>query len=384
MGRRRYETIGKMSLRAILPIGGAGFAPLTGAVAKRHIAYQAVLRHCSTVKQAFPTSNVVNPRRRYMKDGTFKKLMKVVDVMYGTIKEQIPLIHNCKDIVKINKGFSADDKHVVIQKDDSKLLLRIFDLSVFDSKKSEYAILERMQDYNINCSKPIRIGKMSNNGYMLTSYIEGIDAQEELPNYSDAEQFQIGSNAGKELRKMHQYSAPKHISPWYSRKVEKHQKYIDAYITCDVRIKNDKEIMQFIEENIYLMKQRPNLFQHDDFHVGNIIVNDKKFAGIIDFNRYDWGDPIHEFLKVGMFSREVSVPFSIGQIKGYFNDSEPDEYFWRLYSLYLAMCVFSTVVWTIRTIPDNIEEMLDKVYTFLEDHEYFRKLKPVWYSDSNS
>jgi methionine aminopeptidase len=36
-------------------------------VAKRHIAYQAVLRHCSTVKQAFPTSNVVNPRRRYVK-----------------------------------------------------------------------------------------------------------------------------------------------------------------------------------------------------------------------------------------------------------------------------------------------------------------------------
>jgi hypothetical protein len=56
-----------MSLRAILPIGGAGFAPLTGAVAKRHIAYQAVLRHCSTVKQAFPTSNVVYPRRRYVK-----------------------------------------------------------------------------------------------------------------------------------------------------------------------------------------------------------------------------------------------------------------------------------------------------------------------------
>ncbi|MCE7792052.1 aminoglycoside phosphotransferase family protein [Salipaludibacillus sp. CUR1] len=37
------------------------------------------------------------------------------------------------------------------------------------------------------------------------------------------------------------------------------------------------------------MKQRPNLFQHDDFHLGNIIVNNKKFAGVIDFNRYDWG-----------------------------------------------------------------------------------------------
>jgi aminoglycoside phosphotransferase (APT) family kinase protein len=241
-----------------------------------------------------------------------------------------------------------------------------------------------MEGYNVNCSKPIEIGKITNNGYMLTSYLEGTDAQEELPHYSDGEQFKIGIDAGQELRKMHQYVAPNYISSWYSRKVEKHKKYIDAYLACHIRIKNDEQIMKFIDENIHLMKQRPNLFQHDDFHVGNIIVKNKKLAGIIDFNRYDWGDPIHEFLKVGIFSREVSVPFSIGQIKGYFNGAKPDEYFWRLYSLYLAMCVFSTVVWTLRTIPDNIEEMLDKVYTFLEDHDYFHKLKPVWYSESYS
>ncbi|MCZ3365579.1 MULTISPECIES: aminoglycoside phosphotransferase family protein [Methanobacterium] len=41
-----------------------------------------------------------------------------------------------------------------------------------------------------------------------------------------------------------------------------------------------------------LTKERPNIFQHDDFHAGNIIINNnKELTGIIDFNRYDWGDP---------------------------------------------------------------------------------------------
>ncbi|WP_163580536.1 aminoglycoside phosphotransferase family protein [Gracilibacillus saliphilus] len=298
--------------------------------------------------------------------------------MIETLIKQIPELGDFKDYFQIKKGFSSDEKYLV-QNSDKQLLLRTFELNDIESKKQEFFILERMQDYNVTCSKPISIGEAGNRGYIITSYIEGIDAEDEIQTYSDQEQFNIGLEAGKELRKMHQYAAPSHVSSWYSRKVEKHKNYINAYLACGVKVKNDHKIMNFIEENIYLMKQRPNLFQHDDFHIGNIIVNNKKFAGVIDFNRYDWGDPIHEFLKIGIFSREVSIPFSIGQIKGYLKNNDPDEYFWRLYSLYLAMCVFSTVVWTLKTIPDDINKMLDKVYMFLEDHDYFDRLIPRWY-----
>lgn len=197
---------------------------------------------------------------------------------------------------------------------------------------------------------------------------------------SKVAQYKLGVEAGKELKKFHQLAAPSDVLPWDVRKQEKHRRYMDAYNASGIRISNDHQIIQFIEENIHLMKARPTMFQHDDFHLGNIIVQEKKFAGIIDFDRYDWGDPIHEFLKIGIFSRGSSIPFSIGQIKGYFNNEEPDECFWRLYSLYLAMCVFSTVVWTINVLPNRMEEMLGKVYVFLEDHDYFKELKPKWYT----
>ncbi|MGE7624709.1 aminoglycoside phosphotransferase family protein [Viridibacillus sp. NPDC096237] len=294
---------------------------------------------------------------------------------------QIPELSNFKEITKIHKGYSGDDKYIVqLNENDQLLLLKTFNLDLLESKKCEYMILQKMQNIGIKCSRPINIGSFQDKGYMITSYLDGNDAENHLLICSEEEQFAIGIEAGNQLKKMHQLQAPENIDSWYDRKLKKHRNYINAYLKSGITIENDEKIIQFIEENLYHMKNRPNLFQHDDFHPGNLIIQDNKLAGVIDFNRYDWGDPIHEFLKLGIFSREVSIPFSNGQIIGYFGDEEPDDHFWRLYSLYLAMCVFSSVVWTIKAVPEEIDSMLTKIYIFLEDHNYFSDIKPKWYS----
>ncbi len=332
------------------------------------------------------SSQASGTHQRHLTDGRQnlikKKEGKILSVKLDItiIKGQIPLLQD-SCIEQINKGYSSDKKYIVHLNNNRKFLLRLFDLNEYELKLNEFSCLEKMRNFEVKCSRPIEIGKLSQVGYMLLSFIDGHDALEQFPNLSDREQFNIGYEAGKELKKIHLYIAPKHISPWHERKAKKHKKYLDEYFACGMRIKNDDYIIKFIEQNIKLIKERPNVFQHDDFHVGNIIINDKKLAGVVDFNRYDWGDPIHEFLKVGIFSREVSIPFSIGQIKGYHNNNEPDELFWRLYSLYLAMSVFSTVIWTLKVIPEDINEMLNKIYMFLEDHNYFNKIKPSWYKE---
>lgn len=82
-----------------------------------------------------------------------------------------------------------------------------------------------------------------------------------------------------------------------------------------------------------------------------------------------------------MFSSEVSIPFSIGQIRGYHRDAEPNESFWRLYSLYLAMCLISSMVWIIKVKPEETDIMMNKIDRVLEEHEHFRLIKPKWYSE---
>lgn len=121
------------------------------------------------------------------------------------------------------------------------------------------------------------------------------------------------------------------------------------------------------------------MFQHDDFHVGNIIVQDDAYSGVIDCNRFDWGDPIHDFVKVALFSRDVSVPFSIGQIEGYFQGTAVPDKFWKLYGMYLAMTIVSSVVWTLRVVPHEMDEMMERLNRVMADHEDFRSCKPSWF-----
>ncbi|MCZ3365578.1 MULTISPECIES: hypothetical protein [Methanobacterium] len=57
-----------------------------------------------------------------------------------------------------------------------------------------------MKDYKVKCSRPVEIGKLSKVGYMILSF-DGHDRISQLPNLSDDEQFKVGYEAGKGIKK---------------------------------------------------------------------------------------------------------------------------------------------------------------------------------------
>ncbi|MFE4075549.1 aminoglycoside phosphotransferase family protein [Peribacillus sp. YIM B13477] len=281
-----------------------------------------------------------------------------------------------------SKGFSPDKKYVVYF-DDNKFLLRVYDMVGYEKKKTEFQILNKMKQFNVQSSQPIDIGFIEalNAGYNIYSYIDGIDAKEAIHTLKEEEQYKIGMEAGIQLSRMHLFEAPSTVKTWYDRAMDKHYRYLNAYKSCGIKIKNDEKIIDFIEKNKHHMKNRSNHFQHDDFHLENIIVKDKQYAGVIDFNNFDWGAPFHDYVKVALFQRELSVPFSIGKIEGYFGCSVPED-FWMLYSIYTGMVIFSSVVWSLRFAPDNLDAMITRLYVVLEDHKNFESLKPTWYEQN--
>jgi len=300
--------------------------------------------------------------------------------MINQLLDEISLLKDYRELKRMNKGFSSDEKYCIsLKNSDKKYMIRFFPISQFEDKEKDFALLKTIETYTTKAIKAIEIGKIQGHGYMVTTYMDGNDVEDELLVLTEKEQYQLGFEAGQELLNLHKIQAPKQIKSWYERKSLKHKKYVEAYLTSPIKIDQDEKILQFIDNHMSLMENRPNIFQHDDYHPSNLIVQEGKFKGIIDFGRYDWGDPIHEFLKIGIFTRNSSIPFSIGQIKGYFNGEEPSEEFWTLYSLYLAMCVFSTVVWTLKTIPEDMDNMLKRINIFLDDHRYFTNVKPCWY-----
>ncbi|MBS4192113.1 phosphotransferase [Bacillus sp. FJAT-49705] len=298
------------------------------------------------------------------------------------LRERIPFLNASTDIHEIHKGFSKDKKYIVHFEHGESCILRIADIEHYERKKAEFERITELQTFDVKTSHPIEIGRVDELGicYYVLSYIEGEDARDLLPSYSSKEQYEIGLEAGKDLAKIHLVKASPLYDPWYDRIMKKYTNYVEAYHSCGIKIEGDSKIIDFIAKNKRYLKNRPNCFQHDDFHIGNIIVKDKQYAGVIDFNRFGWGDPIHDFLKIGLFSKEVSIPFSNGQVIGYFDNNIPEE-FWSLYSIYLGMNVFSSVVWTKKVVPEKLDEMIDRLYCILEDHKYFENIKPSWYKE---
>ncbi|UVI29498.1 phosphotransferase family protein [Paenibacillus spongiae] len=298
------------------------------------------------------------------------------------IHEHIPILRNITAIKQIHKGFSFDEKFLLFEGESRQpqYVLRTSGLQQMDRKRSEYDLIHRVHNMGVKTSEPIAFGTVESLDicYMLLRFVVGEDGTDVLSALSAGEQYQIGSEAGRELRIMHELPAPAGMEPWHVRRQAKHEKQYLAYRNCGVRLSEEEAIVSYIEENLPLMKGRPDRFQHDDFHPSNLLIHNRSYAGVIDYNRYDWGDPYHDFLKVAYFSREVSVPFSIGQIDGYFGGKVPER-FWKLYALYTALIVFPTVTWTLQVVPEQLESMLERIRVVLDDHRNFESAVPAWY-----
>lgn len=109
-------------------------------------------------------------------------------------------------------------------------------------------------------------------------------------------------------------------------------------------------------------------------------ITDNKKIGVIDFNRYDIGDPWEEFNRI-VFSIYVSKAFATGQINGYFNNNVPDKFF-KLMALYIASNAISSVPWAIPFGTKEVDTMLSNINEMLEYYDCFNSYKPTWYKSS--
>ncbi len=297
------------------------------------------------------------------------------------IIRQLPSLHGFTQLVKINKGYSPDSKYLVTV-GETRYLVRLSDLAHHDKRAVEFSLLQELAKQGVRTHKAVdyNLFQEANVSAMVVSFLEETPADEIIQELSDSEQFHLGLAAGKELRKIHQVSPPQ-IIHWETTQLKKFSSYLKAYQQDAYQLPQEAKLLRFIETHLPLLKQRPITLLHDDFHLGHIICKGHTYNGVIDFNGYDVGDPYHDFYNLALFSRRQSIPYCIGQIDGYFS-SAPDDMFWRLYALYAAMTVFSTIAWTRHYDPRSFDDALARIHMILQDHDDFSSIKPLWYVEN--
>lgn len=280
-------------------------------------------------------------------------------------------------IEPIEKGFSFEQKFK-IQADSVDYLARLSPLTSYAEKANEFALMQQLYANGVQCNRPISLFTDEASGAVCAvySYVPGVDAEEQIANLPELTQYQIGVDAGRDLKRINNLRGE--TNTWKARKWQKHKRYVERYFQQAYRFQHDEQVLRFIETHYDPTEADRDHLQHDDFHLGNIILHGESYGGVIDFNRYDWGDPLHEFVKLEWFTWPVSAAFARGQIEGYFDNRPLDDAICTQISVYIAMSIFSTIVWTLETHPHTWPEVEPLMQSILTRYDYFARVRPQW------
>lgn len=302
--------------------------------------------------------------------------------MYREVSEVFREIegHNrWKRTEKIDKGWSDDVKFYIETEENQKLLLRISEIKTYEQKKKEYEIICKYSKLGFEMSKPISFGicNEGQNVYMLLTWVEGEDLELALPKLSENKQYKLGREAGAILRKIHNLEVPHDELP-FETKIPKKKAQIQRYIESNVRILDDGIALNFIHKNIDKIWSKKPVYQHGDFHPGNLILAPDGKIGVIDFNRWEIGDPYEEFYKLESFGTEVSIPYCRGQIDKYFEENIPRD-FWDILAVYVAHAALFSIKWAEKFGQKDIDSMVERCKKTFEHYNNFNRSIPSWY-----
>ncbi len=296
----------------------------------------------------------------------------------------INAIRDLRSIEPVNKGWSDDQKYRLLTGDGEACLLRLADASQYDAKKKEFEIIRKYASLGFPMSQPLGFGMTADGSkvYMLLSWIEGRDLKDALHELPEEKQYLLGREAGMILKKIHSLPPDAADIPKTTRK-EKKLLQLSRYEQSDVRVSGDETAIRYVKDHIDLIWRESPVYLHGDFHPGNLIYMPEGKIGVIDFNRWEVGDPFEEFYKLESFGREVSVPYCIGQIDAYFQDCVPMD-FWKTLAVYTAHASLYSIKWAEKFGRQEIDGMVRRYRTAFEDYDGFTAVIPGWYREAGA
>lgn len=240
-------------------------------------------------------------------------------------------------------------------------------------------MMQKVAALQIPMCLPIEFGTSEEGVYSVQSWIDGEDAEQVILDYTIDQQYAYGLDAGQILRKIHSIPAPATQEDWEVRFNRKMDTKIQKYKDCPLKYENGQAFLDYISQNRHLLKNRPQTYQHGDYHIGNMMIDHKGRLCVIDFNRNDYGDPWEEFNRI-VWCAQKSPDFARGMVDGYFDKNVPLE-FWRLLALYIASNTLSSLYWAIPFGEEEITVMRNQAKDILSWYDNMNHPIPTWYQN---
>lgn len=272
--------------------------------------------------------------------GGFKK------VNFMNLEELKGLIPNSGNWIKFSEitfGWSGEQKYRICTLEQGELLLRLLTQEQFDSQEDGIEFLRKLNSVTPFVPKVLDSGETRDGTwkYILLEYIAGEDGMTAIHNYSPEEQYKLGYSMGKIIDKIHKFSTPKLIPQKTQELKNKSTKYLEYYLENKDKYPFLNGVTEKVSELFKQIDDRPLVMLHNDFHLGNMVINKDKIY-LIDFNRATLGDSVREFDCIA-WSATHSTHFACGLLDAYLSDKDKEEFFallrgyislWQIQMLY--------------------------------------------------
>ena len=276
----------------------------------------------------------------------------------------------------VDKGWSGDRKYH-IWTNNGTYLLRVSPIERAARREAEFNRMKTVSALGIPMCDPVEFSIQDEGVCVIQRWIDGGDAEEIIPTLAKEDQYRYGLDAGRILKKIHSIPAPADVHDWeeyFNRKIDRK---MEAYLACPLRYEGGEHFIRYLAENRHLLKNRPQSYQHGDYHVGNMMIDARGVLTVIDFDRDDWGDPWEEFNRI-VWCAQLSPRFASGMVDGYFEGRVP-EIFWRLLALYMSSNSLSALPWAVDFGEKEISVMRRQASEILGWYDNMTRSVPRWY-----
>jgi serine/threonine-protein kinase len=292
---------------------------------------------------------------------------------------EIPPYKSFSKIELITRGMAGDKKYYIETFDGEHMLLSVADVAEYWQKRAEYEKVKNLASCGVSMPSPIDFGTCDKGKsvYTLLSWVDGVGVEMILPDLSLREQYMLGVKSGEILEKIHSVPFTPLSDNWDERYYSVIGPQLEAFRSEGIPFEGDSIILNYLESNRHLLRQRSQCQQHGDYHTGNMILSDTGNLSIIDWHTVDfegYGDPWYEFNRIG-----VDFPaFASGQIDGYFKHEVPEN-FWKLLAYYLSASEITSIVWAKYFAPERTQSILKKNTDILCWFDNMKNPIPTWY-----
>ncbi|MBI9012141.1 MAG: DUF4269 domain-containing protein [Clostridiales bacterium] len=269
------------------------------------------------------------------------------------------------------KGWSEDIK-VIGRTAQKTYLIRQTPKRHAARKRQTFEKMRFISD-EVKISKPVLFSS-NHHTIELYEWLEGDDLETQIEKLTAKEQYDLGIEAGQIQKHIHRHEG--NNFDWYDKYSKKIYRIIDAYQNCGIKMPEDDIIIDYLIDNMGVLKDRPIVFQHGDYHLGNMLYTPDGHVGIIDFNRSSEGDPWEEYDRF-IFTYRISPYFALGQLHGYF-DTVPGHFF-EVVAVYAALNCLAGIPWAIPFGEEDIQVMKDNYLEIYKTYDGFKTTIPSWY-----